>query len=55
MAQDQTNKMEEDYETPFGPDDSVLVKNLNFSYGDRQVRVAVCMYGVGSGRACCLA
>lgn len=38
-----SNKMEEDYEAPFGADDSVLVKDLNFSYGDRKVRaVLVC-------------
>lgn len=38
MAQDNGNQMEEeDYEAPFGPDDSVLVKDLHFSYGDRQV------------------
>lgn len=41
MAQEQSKHQqgeEEDYSTPFGPDDAVLVKNLNFSYGDRQVR-----------------
>ena len=37
MAQDSGNQMEEDYEAPFGPDDSVLVKDLHFSYGDRKV------------------
>lgn len=42
MAQEQSKHQqgeEEDYTTPFGPDDAVLVKDLNFSYGDRQVRV----------------
>ncbi len=41
MAQEhskQSQGEEEDYTAPFGPEDSVLVKDLNFSYGDRQVR-----------------
>jgi hypothetical protein len=37
MAQEQM-QTEEEYNKPFGADDAVLVKDLNFSYGDRQVR-----------------
>jgi len=31
-------KPEEDVAGPFLPDDAVLIRDLNFSYGDRQVR-----------------
>lgn len=59
MAQEQSKHQqgeEEDYTTPFGPDDAVLVKDLNFSYGDRQVRVypgavgGPCLIALSSGR-----
>ena len=31
-------KPEEDVAGPFLPDDAVLIRDLNFSYGDRQVK-----------------
>ncbi len=44
-------KPEEDVAGPFLPDDAVLIRDLNFSYGDRQVKRGSEREGFSSARA----